>query len=241
MTTTRQSRADFPGLDAVERWAHEGEGEVDPDALADLRGAVAAAALGGDRERLLALGDRLGPLAAALDRRLRAAHVERWIVQAAGASTLAAVIRGALGALDRARPAEALSRIPLGLPILRALAAGEAAPGDYARLDLTRLAEALDGETPSKSRLSRALTALEVAGFVHLAGATRSRVVSLLPLAREALPGRAPPDRPAAESSPPADAEPSRPATDHPASSAPPVHRVELQPVAAFRAAVAAA
>lgn len=199
--------AHFPGLEEIETWARAGTSTVDPDALADVGGAVATAAVAADRERLTALRDRITPAAAALDRRLTRARIDPWITQAARVTTLAAVTRGALRAIDRARPDEVLAQIPLGREILLALRslADPADPGGYIPVELGALRDAIDvaGEPPSKPRISRALTSLGLNRFVHLIGATRNRKCALLSAADRALgpvaadtPAPAPPEPP---------------------------------------------
>lgn len=185
----------FPGLSKVEEWARRGTGHVDPDTLADLRGAVAEAAITGDREKLTTLRDRLSPVAAALSRRLESERLDPWITQAVSVASLAPLVRGALLALDRDRPGEVLARIPHGEAVLTALARiareDPAGPADYRPLSLDALCAALGtdaaGDGPTRSRVSRTLTALELGGFIHLIGATRARRWALLPAAEQVL------------------------------------------------------
>ena len=189
MVTDAKAVTEPTGLAAVRAWARGGPPPGD-DALSDLRGLVARTVLGHDRATLRTLHETLTPAAAALNRRLATAAVPPWVPEAAGIPVLAAVVRAALHGLEWDDVGGAIAGIRHGAALLRAIAKAVAALGrehqEYVSVQLGELAAAAaegSAEPPSPSTVSRGLSALDEAGLIHLAGATRARRCAILPRA----------------------------------------------------------
>ncbi len=159
------------------QWVNSDDREpCDVDCFAEIKSGVLRAVYQQDRNELKELHLWMTPLAARLSRRLKQDRLPPAVKQSVEAPLLAALVRGVLHIMEKDDPLRAVELIRHGAEVLSILLQKD---GNI-RLDDFRDLWPGKAAPPSVSTISRALSALEEAGFVQRSGATKGRLYLVL-------------------------------------------------------------
>lgn len=148
----------------------------DADCFAEISAMVLRCVYNRDHEELSRIHSMLSPLSAKLSRRLRARKIPTEVVQSAEIPALAAMVRGTLHIMEKDDPQRAVELIRHGSNVLSILLRA----GGNLRLDQIRDSWPDKANKPSTSTISRTLSAMEEAGFIHRSGITKGRMFRVL-------------------------------------------------------------
>ena len=152
----------------------------DPDCLAEVHSWISEQLYNKNRDELRKLHTFLSPLSAKLSRTLTKKKTQLATIQAAEIPPLSAMIHSILFIMEKDDPASAVNTIRHGEEVLEVLLKTEG----NVRLYEIRDQWSRNSQPPSVSTISRAVSALEEAGFIQRSGATRGRRFHILDKAR---------------------------------------------------------
>lgn len=161
----------------LQHWVDSDIGKpCDPDCLAEMHGWIARQLYDKNREELRRLHSFLSPLSAKLSRALTKMRTPLATIQAAEMPALSGMIRGILFIMEKDDPTYAVNTIHHGCAVLEVLMK----EGGGVRLNEIREKWPGSDQPPSASTISRAISALEEAGFIQRSGATKGRKFHIL-------------------------------------------------------------
>jgi len=216
-------------LQGLLQWAddYDDEAPLEPAYLVEIRSLVSRAVTTQDRATLDLLRSRLTPVAARL--RAAAAIIPAPRRQAHELACLSAQVHAALFIIEKDDPVTAARHINHGEAILRILTGEKLRDEAGVNLRTIRRHWEPPEQAPSIATISRALAALEEAGFVQRHGATKGLRVRLLPKAHTWRRATAPAAQPSARAGSAAAA--SQPAGREPAATGVAAYRPGADPM----------